>query len=70
MEIEMRRSLSDTTNLGYGKSIGLWRWYINVTITILDIIHRPASYLKLNSNLQEYPYLTGTNYISAMSPTG
>jgi hypothetical protein len=21
-------------------SIGLWSWYINVTITILDIIHR------------------------------
>jgi hypothetical protein len=27
-------------------SIGLWRWYINVTITILDIIHRPNFYLK------------------------
>jgi hypothetical protein len=23
-------------------SIGLWRWYINITITILDIIHRPV----------------------------
>jgi hypothetical protein len=23
-------------------SIGLWRWYINTTITILDIIHRHA----------------------------
>jgi hypothetical protein len=23
------------------RSIGLWRWYINITITILDIIHRP-----------------------------
>jgi hypothetical protein len=21
-------------------SIGLWRWYINITITILDIIYR------------------------------
>jgi hypothetical protein len=28
-------------------SIGLWRWYINITITILDIIF----YLKLNSTL-------------------
>jgi hypothetical protein len=29
-------------------SIGLWRWYINITITILDIIHRPVFYLKRN----------------------
>jgi hypothetical protein len=27
------------------------RWYINITITILDIIHRPVFYLKLNSTL-------------------
>jgi hypothetical protein len=27
-------------------SIGLWRWYINITITILDIIHRFVLYLK------------------------
>jgi hypothetical protein len=33
------------------RSIGLWRWYINVTITILDIIHYPVFYLKLNSIL-------------------
>jgi hypothetical protein len=26
----------------------MWRWYINITITILDIIHRPVLYLKLN----------------------
>jgi hypothetical protein len=26
--------------------IGLSRWYINITITILDIIHRPVFYLK------------------------
>jgi hypothetical protein len=30
-------------------SIGLWRCYINITITVLDIIHRPVFYLKLNS---------------------
>jgi hypothetical protein len=30
-------------------SIGLWRWYINISITNLDIIHRPIFYLKLNS---------------------
>jgi hypothetical protein len=28
------------------KSIFLWRWYIKVTITILNIIHRPVFYLK------------------------
>jgi hypothetical protein len=33
-----------TTN--WVKPIGLWRWYINITITILDIIHRPVFYLK------------------------
>jgi hypothetical protein len=27
-------------------SIRLWRWYINITITILDIIHHPVFYLK------------------------
>jgi hypothetical protein len=27
-------------------SIGLWRWYINITVTILDFIHRPVFYLK------------------------
>jgi hypothetical protein len=27
-------------------SIGSWRWYINITITILDIMHRPVFYLK------------------------
>jgi hypothetical protein len=27
---------------------GLWRWYINITITILNIIHLPIFYLKQN----------------------
>jgi hypothetical protein len=27
-------------------SMGLWRWYINITITILNIMHRPVFYLK------------------------
>jgi hypothetical protein len=27
-------------------SVGLWRWYINITITILDIIQRHVFYLK------------------------
>jgi hypothetical protein len=28
------------------QSISLWRWYININITILDIIHRPVFHLK------------------------
>jgi hypothetical protein len=32
-------------------SKGFWRWYINITTTILDIIYRPVFYLKLNSTL-------------------
>jgi hypothetical protein len=35
------------------------RWYINITITILNIIHRPVFYLKLNPALSVCPYLTG-----------
>jgi hypothetical protein len=45
------------TRLQYGvifqkttRSIGLW-WYINTTITVLDIIQHPVFYLKINSNL-------------------
>jgi hypothetical protein len=30
-----------------------------ITITILDIIHRHVFYLKLNSTLQLFPYFTG-----------
>jgi hypothetical protein len=30
-------------------SVGLCLWYINLSITILDIFHRPVFYLKLNS---------------------
>jgi hypothetical protein len=40
-------------------SIGLWRWYINITTTIPDIVHRPVFYIKLNSTLYVCPYLTG-----------
>jgi hypothetical protein len=40
-------------------SIGFSRWYINVTIPVLDIIHRPVFYLKLNSTLWVFSYLTG-----------
>jgi hypothetical protein len=40
-------------------SIGLRRCYINITITVLDFIHRPVFYLKLNSSLEVCQYLTG-----------
>jgi hypothetical protein len=40
-------------------SIGLWWWYINITITILEINYRPVFYLKLKSALQVCPYLIG-----------
>jgi hypothetical protein len=33
------------------RSVGLWRRYINIITTILDIIHRPIFGLKLNSIL-------------------
>jgi hypothetical protein len=44
----------------------------NVTITILDITHRPVFYLKLNS-AQLYRFVRTsqeTHYVSATSPTG
>jgi hypothetical protein len=31
-------------------SIGLWRWYINITIIILGIIHRPVFHLKYDDS--------------------
>jgi hypothetical protein len=43
-----------------------WRWYINITISILDIIHRPAFYFKLNSTPQDSSYLTGNIYMSLL----
>jgi hypothetical protein len=49
-------------------SIGLLRLYINITVTILDIIHRPVFYLKLNSTL--YSTSQETHYVSATIPTG
>jgi hypothetical protein len=44
-------------------STGLWRWYINITITILDIIHRPVFYLK--DNVSE----TGFSFRPQVEPT-
>jgi hypothetical protein len=34
--------------------VGLWRWYINITVTILDIIHRPVFYLNQNISETEF----------------
>jgi hypothetical protein len=47
-------------------SIGLWRWYINITITILDIIRRRVFYLKLSTTLQGCLYLTGNTITSPL----
>jgi hypothetical protein len=46
---------------GSSLTVGLCRetnWK-NITITIVDIIHRPVFYFKLGSTLQVCPYLTG-----------
>jgi hypothetical protein len=55
-------------------SIGLWRWYINITITILDIIHRPVFYLKYDVSetgfclrLQKEPTRMGPIDIAGLS---
>jgi hypothetical protein len=49
-------------------SIGLRRWYIHLTATILDIIHRPVFYLKLTMGNIRMSH--DTYYHSATSPTG
>jgi hypothetical protein len=36
------------SSLALIRSIGLWFWYMNITITILDIIHHWVFYLKHN----------------------
>jgi hypothetical protein len=58
-------------------SIGLWQWYITLTILIVDIIQLYIFYLKLNStqlnSAQLYRFVRisqETHYVSATSPTG
>jgi hypothetical protein len=47
--------------------IGLWRWYINMTILILDIFHRPVFYLELK--LYRFVRTSQeTHHVSATSP--
>jgi hypothetical protein len=43
-------------------SIGVWRWYVNITTTILDIAHRPVFYLKLNSTGLSVPHKKHITY--------
>jgi hypothetical protein len=43
-------------------SVGLWQRYINITIAILGIIHRPVFYLEHdNSGNWLSPFLGGTH---------
>jgi hypothetical protein len=44
-------------------SKGLWRWHANITITILDIIHRPAFYLKRGFSETGLSPLSGRTYL-------
>jgi hypothetical protein len=55
-------------NLQVFKSLGLWRWYINITITIPDIIHPTTFYLKFNST-QFCWFVRITQEIYYVSPT-
>jgi hypothetical protein len=47
--------------------IGLWRCYINIAITILDIIHRPVFYL--NHDVSETAFCTVSNIIFIVQVT-
>jgi hypothetical protein len=50
------------------RAIGLWRRYINLTIKIMDIIHRSAFYLK--HTMHNARTSQETLYVSATSLTG
>jgi hypothetical protein len=50
------------------RSTGLLRWYINITITVLDIIHRPVFYLRhMMDNVRTSQE---AHYVTTTSPTG
>jgi hypothetical protein len=59
-------------------SMGLWRWYINITVTILGIIHRPflkceASYTGFRFRFQVEPTQLGPidrpgHYLRILAP--
>jgi hypothetical protein len=39
------------------KSTGVWRWYVDITVTILDIIQNPVFYLKQNISKTGFGHL-------------
>jgi hypothetical protein len=43
-------------------------WDINITITVLGIMHRPAFYLK--QRMHHFRTSQEAHYVSATSPTG
>jgi hypothetical protein len=60
----------DDTSWDTASRYGGWRCYINITITVLDIIHRPVFYLKLNSTYRFVRTSLETHYVSATSTAG
>jgi hypothetical protein len=57
-----------TSPLRLMRSIGVWRWYINITITILDIVNRPVFYL--NHTMSNVRTSQEAHNVSATSPNG
>jgi hypothetical protein len=51
------------------RSTGLWRWYINITITILDIIYGLVFYF-LKHVMDDVRTSQEAHYLSATGPTG
>jgi hypothetical protein len=49
------------------RTTGLWRWYINTTVRIPNIIHRHVFYLKCTTNVRTSQE---TLYVSIKSPKG
>jgi hypothetical protein len=65
------RNISDIfDNLRHilASSICFWRCYINISITILDIIYRPVFYLKLNSTQLNFISLSVSHRKHITSP--
>jgi hypothetical protein len=49
-------------------SIGLLRWNINITVTVLDIMRRPVFYME--HMMDNFRTSQETRYVLATSPTG
>jgi hypothetical protein len=43
--VDIIRTSQETHHVSATNPTGLWRWYINIIITIIYIIHRPGLYL-------------------------